>query len=105
MDHQLFIGLHKAGYEIHNKRIVGDPKCVSARAHKNDLLQEQSLVCDWILEKFNIWIYADYIDNSFRLRIADISKSFIHPYNRDFQYCSPETAITAAIDYTVKNLI
>jgi len=112
--------LTKKGYEITNKRILGNPAYTSEQTRHKDLVQELALVQDWLLTNFGIWIAVDWMTR-------------IKPYNSGF-YChlrgtlkalnqdnfivinntlepgyevfnSPTEAKIAAIEYTINNLI
>lgn len=51
--------LLEKGYEIHNKRVLGNPSYTSEETKLRDSIQEQALVCQWIRLNYNIHIYAN----------------------------------------------
>lgn len=52
----IFLKLVAKGYEIHNKRVLGNPAYTSEETKLKDAIQEIALVCEWLRINHGIWI-------------------------------------------------
>ena len=102
--------LTKKGYEIQNKRILGNPLYTSKEARHKDLVQELALVQDWIKNTYNIYVA---INPSSR---GNTWWFIIYLYDNDDEYGwtselvltkydSSQKALIAGIEYTLNSLI
>lgn len=111
----LFEELVKKGYQVHNKRVLGDPKHTSEETKTKDAIQELALAVEWIRVNFgiHIWIASKdvdgkdvlYIGNARNIPVKKDKKGFIIdplPYNPK---STPQEATEAALLYTLQNLI
>lgn len=107
--------LIKKGYEITNKRVLGNPTYTSEQTRHKDLVQELALVQDW-LRKYGIEIYfrpernartsvvtyyygISKICSTNHLEIIEVVDLM------NSNYPTPTEAKIAAIEYTINNLI
>ena len=59
--------LIKKGYEITNKRILGNPAYTSEQTRHKDLVQELALIQDWLLNNYNHLVTVRPDKNKFRI--------------------------------------
>jgi hypothetical protein len=120
---KLFILLAQKGYEVHNKRLLGNPEYTSEEAKKRDFLQEIGLIVEWLRVNHDIWVYSYPIhpfnsdeDTSYPKTVW-ISKIISTNYKFEEKFIdadnglainhhkSPQEAYSAAFDYVLNNLI
>lgn len=46
----------RKGYEVHNKRVLGNPLYTSEETKNKDLIQEYALIVEWLRVEHGIWI-------------------------------------------------
>lgn len=112
----LFEEIVKKGYQVHNKRVLGDSKHTSEETKTKDAIQELALVVMWLYEKYGIWINV-WSDTNLNLSEYKDKAKWFYVINCDLLNCyddkgknkqllnSPTDAYQAAIEYTLKNLI
>lgn len=106
----IFQELQKRGYQITNKRVLGNPHYTSEETRRKDLIQELALVVDWINEKFNIHIGIEMggniKDKSFIFNTTKPDKQGWYneslSFNED-EFKTPQEATIAAIEYLIEN--
>lgn len=100
----LFEELVKKGYQVHNKRVLGDPKHTSEETKSKDAIQELALAIEWIRVNFGIWITVTSISQeSWQCHMTKKGDSLGKCYLEDFY--TPSEATEAALLHTLQNLI
>jgi hypothetical protein len=105
MNIELFTQLQTKGYVVTNKRVVGNPKFTSEETKVKDLVQEYALVIEWLRVTHGIWISVFYKRHS---ELKHYGYNINYPDGREsklWEFNTPQEAISAAIDYTLKELI
>lgn len=95
------------GYEIRNKRILGNPLYTSEETKVIDKTQETALICKWLRDKYGIHIEV-YFDawnkETYDFSISIKGRKDYH-YDDIIQYNTVEDTYLAAFDYILKELI
>jgi hypothetical protein len=108
MSIELFTQLQTKGYVVTNKRVLGNPKFTSEETKVKDLVQEHALVTEWLRVIHGICIEVKSPDTSSEGYYFGIHKpyKFGNYYNgKNDNFHTPQEAVSAAIDYTLKELI
>jgi hypothetical protein len=92
--------LMKKGYQITNKRVMGNTLCTSEETRKKDLIQEYALITYWILDKFGIWVYSEYDGNYW---IGVIFKNMDFYEVTEYTAKNPLEAIEKSLEYLLNN--
>lgn len=102
----LFEELVKKGYQVHNKRVLGDPKHTSEETKSKDAIQELALVIEWIRVNFKM-----LCGHTMPTKIDDklVYGGKIWQQDKDSivigSYDTPQEATEAALLHTLQNLI
>lgn len=107
--------LIKKGYEITNKRVLGNPLYASEETRNKDLIQELALVQYWLIKTHGIYINVNNGRYQYKkkfysqgLRVSDMndesSGMFYGQYEKDY-FNTPQEALSSGIEYTINNLI
>jgi len=110
--------LTKKGYEITNKRVLGNPAYTSEQTKHKDLVQELALVQDWLLTKYgihlnidcdcygNLWYSKLFVASEKNWDDLDKRHDIISAFRKFHnEHISQTEAKIAAIEYTINNLI
>lgn len=95
----IFLELQKKGYQITNKRVLGNPSYTSDETRRKDLIQELALVVDWLDSKnLHLQIRYEGEKNTFFIWVWEYD---INLENNDYK--TPQEATIAAIEYLIEN--
>lgn len=103
---KLFEKLVRLGYEVHNKRVLGNPIHTSSETREKDLIQEYALIVRWLYEKHGIWIEVNCPDLPNQLWYFSIHKYQKYgSFGEGENFNSPTEAYEAAIEHCLNKLI
>jgi len=94
--------LTKKGYEITNKRVLGNPAYTSEQTRHKDLVQELALVQDWLLNNYNYLVTVRPDKDKFRILLY-FEDTFMFVNAK--KYKTNQDALRQGIEYTINNLI
>lgn len=98
--------LQKRGYQITNKRILGNPQYTSEETRRKDLIQELALVVDWLLntKSLEVLSLADSKRKCFYWGVYELfDNASIEDSTEGEEYETPQQATIAAIEYLIEN--
>ena len=114
----IFLKLVSKGYEVHNKRLLGNPKYTSEETKLKDVTQEIALVIEWLRVNHGIEVVVipDSSSQS-QLLLRKYTYSIFTPVNGSNLHCQigrdenknivyflkPQKAYLAAFDYIKNN--
>ena len=99
---KIFEQLTLKGYEVYNKRILGNPSYTSEETRNRDITQEIALVVEWLRVNHGIWVY---------IKIEKIENKWAYIFDNGLiwrstkQFNSPQETYLEAFDYIFKNLL
>lgn len=94
--------LQRKGYQIANKRILGNPLYTSKEAKHKDLVQELALVQDWLLINYNYLVTVRPEKGKFRILLYfEDSFWFINAK----KYKTHQETLIEGIRHIINNLI
>jgi hypothetical protein len=96
-------------YEVHNKRVLGDPMHTSEETKNKDFIQEAALLVEWLRVNHGIWVrlttyafgFQYHLDNTPDPETWNIDRR----YDCADDFKTPQEAYSAAFDYILNNLI
>ena len=112
--------LKEKGYNIHNKRILGNPLFTSDETKNKDITQEIALIIEWLRVNHGIWITV-YADTNRKFKFGIDKWNWYEPEKCERVgsivlgetfwdttkglFDTPQEAYSAAIDYILNNLL
>lgn len=104
---KIFEQLTLKGYEVYNKRILGNPSYTSEETRNRDITQEIALVVEWLRVNHGEFVSTEIYLGKYRYVIYKVNNphSCRTPWRDNKLFNSPQEAYLEAFDYIFKNLL